>query len=185
MIVNRILSKYHKYFGNKNKYYYKYAIRDAREKGVKVGEGCRFFSTNFSSEPYLIEIGNNVTITVGVRFITHDGGMWTVRKMLDEYKYANIIGKITIGNNVFIGMDSIILPGVNIGENSIVAAGSVVTKSFAKNSIIGGNPAKKISDINSYIEKNNHLYINTLQMSEKDKNIFIKNNINKINFRDK
>lgn len=59
------------------------------------------------------------------------------------------VGKIVIGNNVFIGNGSIILPDVNIGNNVIVAAGSVVTKSFGKNLVIGDNPTKVIRVIDS------------------------------------
>tara|TARA_B110000503_G_scaffold72285_1_gene111814 strand:- start:1009 stop:1188 length:180 start_codon:yes stop_codon:yes gene_type:complete len=47
-----------------------------------------------------------------------------------------------IGNNVWIGLNSIILKGVSVGDNTIIAAGSVVTKSFGNNLVIGGNPAK-------------------------------------------
>ncbi|MDE4085891.1 acyltransferase [Planococcus maritimus] len=185
MNINKILSRYHKYLGNKEKYYYKYAVAEAKQMGVKVGEGCRFFSTNFSSEPYLITIGNNVTITVGVRFITHDGGMWTVRKARPEYEYANIVGKIVIGDNVFVGMDSLLLPGISIGDNSIVAAGSVVTKSFPSNSVIGGNPARLITDLDTYIDRNKNLYVNTLNLSEDKKNEYIKKEVHNIPFRKK
>lgn len=60
---------------------------------------------------------------------------------------------ISIGNNVFIGVNSVIMPGVIIEENVIIAAGSVVTKSVPAGVIIGGNPAKIIGDFSSYKQK--------------------------------
>lgn len=160
-----------------------YAIKIAREVGVKVGKDCRFYSLNFSSEPYLIEIGNHVTITEGVKFITHDGGIWVLRGMDNKYEHANILGKIKVGDNVFIGIDTIILPGVEIGDNSIIAAGSVVTKSFTGNSIIAGTPAKEIKDINEYIEQNKDYLVNTKNMTVKDKKEFINKSMNISQFR--
>ena len=62
----------------------------------------------------------------------------------NDYKKWDNSDPIKINKNVWIGANSVILPGVNIGKNCIVGAGSIVTKSFAENSIIGGNPAKLI-----------------------------------------
>ena len=59
-------------------------------------------------------------------------------------------GDVYIGANCFIGIASIILPGVHIGNNCIVGTGAVVTKDFPDNSIIAGNPAKRIKE-NTYI----------------------------------
>lgn len=65
-----------------------------------------------------------------------------------------MFGKISIGKNCFIGANSVILYGVTLADNIIVAAGSVVTKSFHEERIIiGGNPAKKISTWDSFAEK--------------------------------
>ncbi|QTL50590.1 acyltransferase [Priestia aryabhattai] len=172
--------KLYKYFGNKHIYCNDIAIREARLRGVTVGTNCRFFCTNFSSEEYLIKIGNHVTVTNGVQFITHDGGAWVLRGLDEKYKYTNIIGKIEVGNNVFIGMNSIILPGIKIGDNCIVAAGSIVTKSIPPNSIVGGNPAKLICKLDDYITKNKHTLIDTKQYTESEKKAFILNNLDKL-----
>lgn len=121
--------------------------------GVQVGNDCRFLSVDkskFGSEPYLIQIGNHVTITSGVKFATHDGGVWIFRRVYPEIDNFH---RIFIGNNVFIGINSIILPGVTIGNNVVVGAGSVVTKDVPDNVIIGGNPAKKIKSIEAYETK--------------------------------
>lgn len=183
--VEKIYYRLIKLVYSNEKYATEVATKIARKKGVKVGSDCRFFSTDFSSESYLIEIGNHVTITSGVRFITHDGGAWVLRGLDNKYKNCNIIGKIKIGNNVFIGMDSIILPGVEIGNNTIVAAGSVVTKSFPDNCIIGGVPAKKIKSLDEYIDNNKKYLIDTKQFSESEKQKMLENNKSSIVFKDK
>jgi len=134
--------------------------------GVKVGKDCRLFSSNFGSEGYLIEIGNHVTITDGVQFITHDGGIWVFR---DEDPEADVFGKIIIGDNVFIGINAIILPGVYLGPNTVVGAGSVVTKSFSGNGVIAGNPAKVICSLDEYKEKLWGLKLSTKSLPDRDK----------------
>ena len=131
-------------------------IKSARRIGVKVGNNCRFFSMNFSTEPSLIEIGDHVTITNGVEFITHDGGVWVFR---EEFPDINLFGKIIIGSNVFIGLNSIILPNTEVGENTIIAAGSVVKGKFEDNSVIGGIPARKICSIEDYYNKNSSSFL--------------------------
>lgn len=119
----------------------------ARRKGVKIGADCRIYTTNFGSEPWLIEIGNKVTITSGVVLLTHDGSTWLFN---DNKGRRFLYKKIIIGNNVFIGTNSILMPGVLVEDNVIIAAGSVVTKSVPSGVIIAGNPAKIIGDFNSY-----------------------------------
>ncbi len=66
---------------------------------------------------------------------------------------VNVVGKIIIEDNVFVGSNSIIMPGVRIQKNSIVASGSVVTKDVQQGSIVAGVPAKKIGTIDSYLKK--------------------------------
>lgn len=131
-------------------------IKKARKLGVTVGQDCRFFSLNFSTEPHLIEIGNHVTITDGVQFVTHDGGVWVFR---EQYPAINLFGSIKVGNNVFIGLNSIILFNTDIGDNCIIAAGSVVKGKFDANSVIGGVPAKKISTVDEYYQKNINSFV--------------------------
>ncbi|XOD68502.1 MAG: acyltransferase [Flavobacteriales bacterium AspAUS03] len=121
-------------------------VKYARLLGVKIGENCRVFDCKFGSEPFLIEVGNNVTIT-GVSFLTHDGSTWLFK---DDKGRRYLYRKIKIGNNVFIGVNSTLLPGVNIEDDVIVAAGSVVTKSVPKGNIVAGNPAKIIKSFYEY-----------------------------------
>lgn len=122
-------------------------VRYARRIGVQVGEGCRLYINYFGTEPFLVSIGNRVTITSGVKILTHDGSTWLMR---DDHGRRQLFRRVIIGNDVFIGVNSIILPGISIGNNVIVAAGSVVTKSIPDDSIVGGNPAKVIGNFSEY-----------------------------------
>jgi acetyltransferase-like isoleucine patch superfamily enzyme len=142
--------------------------------GVKFGKNCRIYVRNFGSEPWLINIGNNVTITSGVKILTHDGSLCLFQ---DDNGRRFSYNRVVIGDNVFIGVNSIILPGVIIGNNVIIGAGSVVTKSIPNNSIVGGNPAKFIKSFEEY--KSNSLLYNVSE-SELDYSISYKNRINKI-----
>ncbi len=119
--------------------------------GISIGENCVFTGKriSFGSEPYLIEIGNRVRITADVKFETHDGGVGIFR---DEYPGINVYGKIKIGDNSFIGHNAIIMPGVTIGKNVVIGAGSVVTKDIPSNSLAVGVPARVIKSIEEYKE---------------------------------
>lgn len=121
----------------------------AKHFGFKIGTGCRFTGKkiSFGGEPFLVSIGNNVTITPGVKFQTHDGGVGLFRK---EYPGINVFGKISVGNNVFIGEDSMIMYGVTIGDNVVIGARSIVTKDIPNNSVAVGTPAKVIKSIDEY-----------------------------------
>lgn len=144
-----------------------------RKKGVKIGEGVDIGDkVNFGSEPYLIEIADNVRISSNVNLITHDGGLWTLRKMkiLDN---ADYFGKIVIGRNVNIGMNATIMPGVKIGENSIVGFGSIVTKDVPPNTVVAGVPAKIIETIQEYYRKKKNKCDFTKNMSYKQKKEYL------------
>ncbi|MFT5295397.1 MAG: acetyltransferase-like isoleucine patch superfamily enzyme [Colwellia sp.] len=104
---------------------------------------------SFSSEPHLITLGEKITISGNVRFITHDGGYWVLRNLYDNF-LCNSTGEIKVGDNVFIGIDSIILPNVTIGHNVIIGAGSIVTKDIPSNTVFAGVPARHICSINEY-----------------------------------
>jgi acetyltransferase-like isoleucine patch superfamily enzyme len=121
-----------------------------KKKGYKVGINNRIFITDLAGEPYLVRIGNHCTITEGVRFITHDGGAWIFRH---EFPDLNVFGKIDIKDNCFIGVNSIILPGVTIGPKSVVGAGSVVTKDVLPDTVVAGVPAKLICSKEAYKAK--------------------------------
>ncbi|HEY5124134.1 MAG TPA: capsule biosynthesis protein CapG, partial [Ignavibacteria bacterium] len=92
----------------------KQRIKYLRKIGVKIGERCRIRTMSFSTEPYLIEIGNHTAIAAGTQFITHDGATWVFE---DDVEGGGIFGKIVIGNNVFVGINCIILSNTTIGDN--------------------------------------------------------------------
>lgn len=131
-----------------------------RKCGIKIGDDVVFYSPKNTmidtSAPFLLSIGNNVKITHGVIILTHDYS-WSVLKNLPD-KCGKILGAqspVTIGNNVFIGRNAIILRGVTIGDNVVIGAGSVVTKDCDSNSVYAGSPAKRIMSIDEYYSKRN------------------------------
>ncbi len=139
--------------------------------GISFGRNVRILGKpDFGSEPYLIEIGDDVTITEGVRFVTHDGGVGIFR---NEHKGINVFGRIKIGNRVFIGINTIILPDVEIGDNVVIGAGSVVTRSITGGAVVAGVPARVIKSIDEYkktcLEK--AVYIHSDDRSEREKEI--------------
>ena len=144
-----------------------------RGLGVQIGENCEIYkNTLFGSEPYLIKLGNHVRVTSGVKFITHDGGVWVLRELYND-DTIDLFGQITVGNNVHIGMNSIIMPGVTIGNNVIVGCGAVVTKDIPDNQIWGGVPAKYIKDISDYYEKHRDDFDYTKQLNKHEKKEYL------------
>lgn len=126
-------------------------IEYAKHIGVTIGENCFIpDKETWSTEPYLIKIGNNCQITMGVRIFTHGGG----QVLRDEIPDYDCFGKVTIGNYVYIGNNSLIMPGVTIGNHVLVAAGSVVTKSVGDNMVVAGNPARMICSMQDYKNRN-------------------------------
>ena len=121
-----------------------------RKQGAIIGDNCRIYAKYLAGEPYLVKIGDHVSIGSGVSLITHDGAVWVYRQ---KDPTINRFGKIEIKDNCFIGNNTIILPNVVIGPNSIVGAGAVVTKDVPENCVVAGNPAKIICKTEEYIEK--------------------------------
>lgn len=125
------------------------------KSGIKVGKGTIFYDSHHinidRTRPYLLEIGEYCKITSGVTILTHDYSRSVLRRV-----YGEIIGegrKTIIGNNVFIGMNSIILMGTHIGDNVVVGAGSVVSGKIPNNVVIAGNPAKIICSLEDFYKK--------------------------------
>ena len=131
-----------------------YRVRRARQMGATVGEGCRLYSLHIASEAELVELGDNVIVSGEVIFITHDGSVYTA---LEKFPGVNgHYGRIRIGNNCFIGMRATIMPGVELGERCVVAAGAVVMDSFPANSVVAGNPATYVCPTSIYMDIKRH-----------------------------
>lgn len=139
--------------------------KQARYAGVQLGRNNYIRSRFWSTESYLIKIGNCCAITRGVRFFTHGGG----RVARDRYPKFDVFGRVTIGNYVYIGTNALIMPGVTIGDNVLVAAGSVVTKSIPGNVVVGGNPARYICSTDEYISHNMQYNTNSKGLSATEK----------------
>lgn len=122
-------------------------IRQLRRKGAKIGKDVQLLASLIDpNTACLIEIGDNVIITNATVY-AHDAST----KMYLGYTK---ISKTIIGNYVFVGAGSIILPGVTIGNYVIVGAGSIVRESIPDNCVVAGNPAKVICSFDEYIERN-------------------------------
>jgi len=137
----------------RNRRWHKDPIAYLASMGVRVGQGCRIYGTPeevFGSEPYLVRLGDHVSITSGVRFVSHDGGVWVFR---DRFPDLDVFGPITVGSNVFIGINAIIMPGVTIGDNVVIGSGAVVTRDIPSDSVAAGVPARVVRSLDEYRAK--------------------------------
>ncbi len=116
--------------------------------GMKVGSNFkRLHGTILDpGHCWLIEIGDNVTMAPRVHILCHDA---STKQFLNYTK----IGRVTIGDNVFIGAESVVLPGVTIGSNVVIGANSTVTHDIPDNSVAVGSPARVISSLEAYLGK--------------------------------
>lgn len=141
----------------------------ARSLGVRVGRDCWLLATSIStwgSDPYLGSIGDRVTISAGVRFVTHDGAVGVFR---DRHPDLDLVAPITVGSNVFLGHDAILLPGVTVGSNVIVGAGAVVNRDLPDGRVAAGLPARVVCTLDDYWSKNQGRFIRTFGMSPEEK----------------
>ncbi len=124
---------------------------ELRKRGVKVGENVSINTKNIDyGHGFLISIGSNVTIALDAVILAHDA---STKPFLGYSK----VGKVEIGNDVFIGAGAIVLPNVRIGNRVIVGAGCLVNRNIPENSVVVGNPARVIGSFDEYIEKNRQL----------------------------
>jgi len=145
----------------------------AKYLGVNFkGKVHLYGNISWGTEPWLIKIGNNVHITKNVTFVNHDGGTLILRYINPSLE---ITKPITIKDNVYIGINSILMPGIVIENNVIVGAGSIVTKNLESGYVYAGNPAKKIKTIDEYFDKitKESLAIGHLKGREKEKQLKI------------
>ena len=148
-----------------SKVYYKSSsaryIKFLRKQGIVIGNGCIFRSPNATridlSRPSLIEIGNNVDMNHNFQIMTHDWASGVFRHVFHNILPSS--GKVKIGNNIYFGTNVVVLTGVTIGDNCVVAAGSIITKDIPANSVVAGIPAKVICSLEEYYEKRKQVCI--------------------------
>lgn len=136
--------------------------------GVNFGSNLNLYGeVTWGSEPWLITIGDNCYITDGVKFINHDGGTLLFRSIVPDLEVTK---PIVIGDNVYIGNNVLILPGVTIGSNCVIGAGAIVSRSIPDGSVAVGVPAKVIKSTSEYFEKlkEESLHLGHLQGEAKD-----------------
>lgn len=143
----KLIAKLHRMIDYK---IYNTRIKVLIARGLIIGKNVTLARSAFidPAYPYLIRIGDNCSIAEHVRLLAHDAATF---KFADEHTR---LGKIEIRDNCFIGDSSIILPGVTIGPNVLVAAGSVVTRDIPPNSCVAGIPARVYARFDDYIERN-------------------------------
>ena len=160
-MIQKLLKYYRKNFWRPEKY--------ARYIGVRIGKDCLISTKNFSTEPYLVEIGDYCRIASGVTFFTH-GGLWSQRK---KHKNLDYFGKIRIGNYTYIGEGAKIMPGVVLGNDVIVGAGSIVTKSVPDGMIVAGNPARIVGETENFVNKIKQYNVESKGMNYQEKKRYL------------
>lgn len=155
-------------------------IQYLRDAGAIIGQGVTISDIRcLGSEPYLIEIGDNTLFSSGARIITHDGSVCQTFYMGLTDKPYDSFGKVKIGKNCFVGMNSMILKNVTVGDNCIIGAGAVVTKSIPSNSVVCGVPARIIGNVEEFVEKNQSYFEDTFHMNSYEKRMYIAKHMEK------
>lgn len=130
----------------------KEAMEYAFRHGFKAGKNFQY-NSGFPIDanwPWLISVGDNVTLASNVRILAHDASTAKIDGVRTK------VGIVSIGSNVFIGADTIVLCNTRIGDNVIIGAGSVVSKDIPSNSVYAGNPARYICSFEEYSQKHQH-----------------------------
>lgn len=144
----------------------------ARRIGVNAGEDFRIYGdVVWSTEPWIITVGDHVHITDGVCFETHGGGTLLFGKDVPDLEVTR---PIVLGSNVYIGNCAIIMGGVTVGDNVVIGAGAVVTKDISGNSVAVGVPARVIETADEYLEKLKALSLHLGHLTWEERDLALK-----------
>ena len=146
-------------------------------QGARIGKGTRMGCRTgaFGSEPYLITVGENCWFGGGAHLLTHDGGVLVLNNLKKWEKGMDKMGPIKIGNNVYTGVNVLIMPGVTIGDNVVIGAGSIVTHDVPSNCVVLGIPGKVVCSLDDYYKRACPRVVPTYGMPYKDKKAFLLN----------
>lgn len=136
-----------------NKFFYLYL----RHAGVDIKGTPRFISDDlYIDEVDLskLHIEGDVTVSKGVTLLVHDYSVTQPLRMHDNSIVGAVLIKdIFLRKGCFIGANSVLLPGTEIGENTIVGAGSIIKGNISANSVVAGNPGKIVKSLDDYYKK--------------------------------
>lgn len=145
-------------------------VRFAKAIGVNFAPGTLhlYGHVDWGTEPWIITLGSNVHITDGVKFLTHDGGTLLYRGKVPDLE---ITKPIVLGNDVYLGNNVLLLPGVTVGNDVVVGAGAVVTHDIPDHSVAAGVPARVVKSTDLYLAKlkQESLHLGHLRGKEKDR----------------
>lgn len=127
------------------------SIKYGKKIGVNFnGNAYAYGNIIWGTEPWLITLGNNVHLTDGVKFLTHEGAVLVYQSEIPDLEVSK---PIIIKDNVFVGNNVLILPGVTIGNNVVIGAGAIVSKDIPDDSLAVGCPARVIKTNSEFLEK--------------------------------
>lgn len=137
-----------------------------------IGENSVWGPWQVPLYPKLIKIHNNVRVHKSVKIVTHDIVNPFLRKAYPDVDFgaSEKLGCVEIMDNVYVGMNSVIMPDVRINKNCMISPGSVVTSDIPENSVVAGNPAKVIGRFDMYvalrkISKNQYVTLNNHELT--------------------
>lgn len=148
-------------------YRYRRRMKNLVRRGLKLGKNITIEPTVFLDHgyPYLISIGDNCSLAQNVRVLAHDA---TTFKFLEG---NGRVAKVEIKENVFIGENTIVLPGATIGPNVLIAAGSIVNKDIPPNSCVAGAPCRFYKKFDEFMKDHAEKIKNGVSLNYKDVHI--------------